>query len=119
MYDSRDTTWNPGRFASSELDSTWAWGATGQGDNRVVWTSLWPPVGSEAVVVSDSTESISLFARRVVGGWRFWSPIFTMSVAVFECDPPARILNPETLFSERGSWDGRIVPDSTVRKWLK
>jgi hypothetical protein len=117
-YASSDTTWNPPQPVRSESDSMWALGATSVADNRAVWTAAWPPVGSEAVVVCDSTERISLFARHVGGGWRFWSPHVTLSVALFACDPSALLLKPDYL-NKGASWDGCIVPDSLARRWLR
>lgn len=82
-----------------------------------IGTGIWPAVGSEVLVVADSGNVVSVFARREDGAWRFWSPDFTESEALFECPSSARCVE--------GSWrfhfcfEGCLVPDVVVWDWLK
>ncbi len=99
--------WNPKRF----IQENWK--------NERRRTALWPPVGSTVLIVLNNAGTVSLFAEAVSEGYRFWSPMMTGSVALFECEPPAKVLEPfpaKGEFYKNKSWDGCLVPVSAV-KW--
>jgi hypothetical protein len=106
---SDDPMWNPRRFVAENLDSA------------VTLTGMWPPVGSEVLIVVDREGIISLFAHRERDDWRYWSPRYTESMAQFYCGSPARPFpgqRPRPR-DERVSWDGCLAADKHVREWLK
>jgi hypothetical protein len=93
---SDDPAWNPTRFIGKDLS------ALGTGE--------WPPIGSNVAVVIDKEDAISLFAYRQGDAWRFWSPVMTGSVALFNCEPPAKPIKSDTFIHKYGSWDGCLLP---------
>ena len=102
---SSDPQWNPSRFIVQDL--------------HAAGTAEWPPVGSEVIVVVDHHNVVSLFARREIGMWRFWSPMFTGSTAAFECKSPALPLEGAVPAINDFIWDGCLVPEQAVKNWLK
>ena len=100
---SSDPTWNPSRFAKSDLS--------------LMGTGRWPAAGSEVLVAADKNDLVSLFAYRQGDQWRFWSPIETGSVALFECNPPSTPIKRDAFIYKNGSWDGCLFPAQALKQW--
>ena len=64
---SNDHAWKPSYFIN-------------QDENNDL-TSGWPAVGAKVLVVADEENTVSLFAWRENGEYRFWSPAMTGSTA--------------------------------------
>lgn len=80
-------------------------------------TGLWPPLGWEGLVISKEDGEVSLFASEEKTKWRLWSPHNTESIALFDCQPPARPLpsnadNRKEMANK--SWDGCLVDKSIL-----
>lgn len=103
---STDPTWNPSVSVFVRRDQ------------NSIWTAEWPAAGSEILIVVGQDGVVSLFADRQRDQWRFWSPHMTGSVALFECAPPSKPIEPVS-GHENGSWDGCVMPVKAVRQWEK
>lgn len=102
---STDPTWNPNRFIRTEWPPK---------DVTTNLTAEWPPVGAEVLIVVDKEGVISLFAWPYGDNYRFWSPIMTGSLAIFNCEPfgtPLAVVNNDHPGS---SWDGCLVQKSKI-----
>lgn len=101
---STEPTWNPSRFILAEWPPK---------DEKTKLTAKWPPVGSEVLVVVDRDNVISLFAWFYGNNYRFWSPMMTGSIAIFNCE---QLGTPMDVLSEDNpsSWDGCLIEKSKV-----
>lgn len=83
-------------------------------------TAMWPPLGAEVLVVADAHQIVSLFAWPIGNSYRFWSPVMTGSIALFNCEAPAepvRLLSADQPLGSKTSfrsWDGCLVPASVI-----
>ena len=108
---SDDPSWNPLRFVPKQ----WREDAGGRQAGK------WPPLQADVLGVVDAQGILSLFAWPQGAAYRFWSPAITGSVALFECEPPAKPV--ETLKADAAaqgkgsfrSWDGCVVPIAAVK----
>lgn len=94
---------------------------TGQTGDRY-FTATWPLMGEKLLVVINHTGYISLFAKRIGNNYRFWSPAFTGSIALFTFNEPATCLPDEhgidnqTNQARLTCWDGCIMPVSEIKE---
>ena len=84
-------------------------------------TGYWPAIGDTILIVSDSTNRISMFAKVMEGNYRFWSPFETGSIAFFTFKIPFKHLknekddNPESDY--KSCSDGCLI-DKNIFKEL-
>jgi hypothetical protein len=102
---STDPTWNPSRFVHSEWPPT---------SEKTTLSAEWPPVGAEVLVVVDKDNVISLFAWSLDDDYRFWSPMKTGSVAVFNCKPLGVAFDLLSKDNPDIGWDGCLVKKTKV-----
>ncbi|MGB8195254.1 MAG: hypothetical protein WCF67_25180 [Chitinophagaceae bacterium] len=78
------------------------------------WTGNWPFQRETVLIVVDSLNKVSLFAKKIRNDYRFWSPHFTGSIALFRFSGAARKLDGGKGLEndeESGScWDGCLLP---------
>lgn len=104
-------------FANSDADKTWG-PKIADPQKAEMLTGMWPPVGSEVVIVLDSKNVVSLLATKRGNDYRFWSPLMTGSTAFFECGPPASVI--KTVFDQKNtSWDGCNYPASAMKELIE
>lgn len=81
-------------------------------------TGYWAVSGKEVLIVAAKGGGVSLFAVKQGVDYRFWSPGFTGSTAMFHFIPPARKLTDAKDFSSSGKyetcWDGCLLPISEL-----
>ena len=78
------------------------------------WTACWPFKKDTVLILIDSLNKVSLFAKKIKTDFRFWSPYYTGSVALFEFSNPATKLTTEKGLGNYGKldscWDGCLLP---------
>ena len=78
------------------------------------WTGDFPFKKDTVLIVIDTSNKVSLFARKLMTDYRFWSPYFTGSLALFEFSSPATKLATEKGLENFGKlnscWDGCLLP---------
>jgi hypothetical protein len=87
-------------------------------------TGYWPVIGEKVLVIVGQNDFISLFANKIGENYRFWSPYYTGSVALFCFKSPATKLPDQTGIKEnlRGyetCWDGCILPSNKLNTFKK
>ena len=87
-------------------------------------TGYWPSIGEEVLIVVGQNGYISLFADKQGENYRFWSPYYTGSVALFCFKSPATKLPDKTGLIEnlRGCetcWDGCILRCDQLKTYKK
>jgi len=88
-------------------------------------TGYWPRVGEQVLVVLNKEGELSIFAHKVGDHYRFWSPSFTGSVALFHYQSPALPLpDCESITEMDGSewqncWDGALYPIAELTERLR
>lgn len=84
-------------------------------------TGYWPVPGDEVLIVAGKNGGVSLFAVKQGTDYRFWSPGFTGSVAMFHFLPPARKLPGAEGLASSGKyetcWDGCLLPISELEAY--
>lgn len=83
-------------------------------------TNTWP--NANDVVLMVASEYVSLFAEVQKDDYRFWSPYFTGSVAMFSFKAPFRKLPTEdedTWGDKKGCWDGCLLKKEELVKWRR
>lgn len=79
------------------------------------WTAYLPFKMDTVLIVVDKEKSVSLFARKINANYRFWSPYFTGSIALFYFSNQARKLPDQkerktSLVNLGSCWDGCLLP---------
>ena len=82
------------------------------------YSTSWPHVNDTVLIAIDSTNNVSLFAKKCDGNYRFWSPKpFT---SIFEYKSPAICLSKEKQNgSELRCWDGCLLPINELENYIK
>jgi hypothetical protein len=78
-------------------------------------TGYWPSIGEKALIVVAQSGFVSLFADKQNDNYRFWSPGFTGSTAIFYFKKPAiKLPDNKGLDNSDGvyesCWDGCLLP---------
>ena len=78
-------------------------------------TGNWPLIGEKVLIVVGQGGGVSLFANKQSEHYRFWSPAFTGSTAMFHFKKPAiKLPNGKGLSTDQGDyetcWDGCLLP---------
>jgi hypothetical protein len=82
--------------------------------DRNHWTGYWPFKKDTVLILIDSLYKVSLFAKKIKTNYRFWSPYYTGSIALFEFSNPSMKLTTEKGLVNSGKlnscWDGCLLP---------
>ena len=96
------------------------------GEDTNYLTGSWPKTNDKVLLVTDSNNNVSLFAKKTSSYYRFWSPTYgywTMSISMFVYPLPYKVLpskkemttvNPESEL--RMCWDGCIIDKKIFQK---
>ena len=92
-------------------------------DNAEDWAGHSPQLKDTVLIVLDSTSKISLFAKLVGNEYRFWSPQYTISSALFAFKSPAKRLNIVSLHNSEDDlfscWDGCLLDKEALNLYRK
>ena len=85
-------------------------------------TGYWPLIGEKVLVVVGQNGYISLFANKQGNNYRFWSPFYTGSTALFCFKSPATKLPDNTGLKENlknyeSCWDGCLLPCNLLQTY--
>jgi hypothetical protein len=87
-------------------------------------TASWPFIGGKVLVVVNNVGYISLFAKRIENNYRFWSPAFTGSLALFRFKQPASCLaDGQGIDQDENAtmltcWDGCLLPINEIKEHI-
>ncbi|MDZ7876434.1 MAG: hypothetical protein U5L45_02125 [Saprospiraceae bacterium] len=92
-------------------------------DNTADWSGHSPIVKDTVLIVLDSTNKISLFAKLIGNEYRFWRPQFTVSSVLFSFKSPAKRLHDVALHNEEDDlfscWDGCLLDKEALNLYRK
>jgi hypothetical protein len=85
-------------------------------------TGYWPVQGDKVLIVVGQNGYISLFAHKQDNNYRFWSPEFTGSTAMFYFKKPAiKLQDNKGLENNKGEydtcWDGCLLPIDNLKTY--
>lgn len=85
-------------------------------------TGYWPPKGEKVLIVVGQSGFVSLFADKQKDSYRFWSPGFTGSTAMFYFKKPAtKLPDNRGLDNSKGEyqtcWDGCLLPIDKLKTY--
>jgi hypothetical protein len=87
------------------------------------WSGHSPLLKDTVLIVLDSTNKISLFAKLVGNEYRFWSPQYTVSSALFTFKSPAKRLHEVALHNSEDDlfscWDGCLLDKEALSLYRK
>jgi hypothetical protein len=92
-------------------------------DKAADWSGHSPLVKDTVLIVLDAGNKISLFAKLVGNEYRFWSPQYTVSSALFTFKAPAKRLNEVALHNDEDDlfscWDGCLLDKEALSLYRK
>jgi hypothetical protein len=87
------------------------------------WSGHSPLMKDTVLIVLDSTNKISLFAKLVGNEYRFWSPQYTVSSVLFTFKAPAKRLHEVALHNDEDDlfscWDGCLLDKEQLNLYRK
>lgn len=78
------------------------------------WTGYYPRIGDSVFIVIDENDLVRIFGKKIKNDYRLWSPLLTLSIAIFEYSEPLKPIDSSrvmvSLVNTVSCWDGCLMP---------